>query len=465
MRFGRPRIGGAEFHGVTSSVPGVRSAAAAREPAPVDLADLIDRCPLSAVQIGVTALCAAALFVDGYDIQVMALAVPSLSRAWSLPPSSFGFALSAVVVGITVGSAVFGPLGDRVGRRTMLGATMLAAAVATGCTALAASPAEFVFWRLATGIALGAGIPSCAALTSEYAPLASRSVVMGLMNVASPIGAFSAGLIAPPVLDALGWRGTFLLGGAGPLLIALASRLAPESLKFLLVHRPADPRIARYLRRLAPTVDPRSWRAPQQPERRRVSSPFELLSGALRARTLLLWGLLCLNLFNLYVLLSWLPTLLERSGWSGADALRGAVLIQGGGIVGGLAMARFMDRGATKAALAGGFVLSAASLVLFAVLPGRAAWVALLTLAGAGISGSQLSLNALSAAYYPPAIKSTGVAWALVVGGLGSSVGPVAGAWLIDLKLSPASILALLAVPSVVCAAAVCLMRREWQAH
>jgi AAHS family 4-hydroxybenzoate transporter-like MFS transporter len=66
----------------------------------VELGELIDRRSMSAVRILVVALCAAALFVDGYDIQVMALAVPSLSAAWNLPPSDFGQALSAVVIGL-----------------------------------------------------------------------------------------------------------------------------------------------------------------------------------------------------------------------------------------------------------------------------------------------------------------------------------------------------------------------------
>ena len=447
-----------------SSVPAVDLAESRRDGGPIDLAELIDRSPISRTQVAVAVLCAAALFVDGYDIQVMALTVPTLSRAWSLPASSFGFALSAVVVGITAGSAILGPLGDRVGRRTMLAATMLLVGLTTGFTALATSPTEFVVWRLATGFALGAGIPNCAALTSEYAPLSSRSFMMGLMNVASPIGAFSAGLIAPQVLDAFGWRGTFMIGGIGPVLIALVALLIPESLKFLIARRPTDVRIPRYLRRIAPSVDPAVVSVSAPTERRRVPA-FELLGPALRTRTLVLWGMLALNLFNLYVLISWLPTLLEHSGWDSADALRGAVLVQAGGVAGGLLMSRFMDRGATRPALVGGFLLSAVSLVMFTTVKGQGTWVALLLLSGVGISGSQLSLNALSAAYYPPAIKATGVSWALVVGGLGSIAGPVAGAKLIELGLSPASILALLAVPSVICAAAVAIMRREWQAH
>jgi AAHS family 4-hydroxybenzoate transporter-like MFS transporter len=285
------------------------------------------------------------------------------------------------------------------------------------------------------------------------------------MNVTSPVGAFCAGFIAPPVLEAFGWRGAFLIGGAAPLLIAaLVALTAPESLKFLLVRRPADPRIGRILGRIAPEIDP-STVAVGAVEGAPQASPLALIKPPFLGRTLLLWGMLALNLFNLYVLISWLPTLLQQSGWSMASALQGAVLIQGGGVVGGLTMARFLDRGATRGALIVGFLLSAACLGLFMVVPSGAPWVALLLLLGAGVSGSQLSLNALSAAYYPPAIKATGVAWALLIGGLGSVAAPIAGAWMLEARLSTIAILGLLAIPALICAAAVGLMRQEWQAH
>ena len=195
------------------------------------------------------------------------------------------------------------------------------------------------------------------------------------------------------------------------------------------------------------------------------ASPLALLKPPHLGRTLLLWLMLNLNFFNLYVLISWLPTLLQQSGWKLADALQGAVLIQGGGVVGGLLMARFLDRGATRQTLAVGFLLSTACLGLFMVIPSGAAWVALLLLLGAGVSGSQLSLNALTAAYYPPAIKATGVAWALLIGGIGSIVAPIAGAWMLEAHLTTIAILGLLAIPALINTACVGLMRQEWQAH
>ena len=430
---------------------------------PNALSQLIDARPITAVQLFVIALCAASMIVDGYDIQVMALAVPTLSRSWALPPASFELALSAIVIGISLGSGLLGPLADRFGRRTLLTLGMLAAGIATLCTASSSSLTQFVLWRTLTGLAMGAAIPSCAALTSEYAPLPHRSLAMSVINIGPPIGAFAAGFIAPPVLEAFGWRGTFLIGGAAPLLIAGVALFVPESLKFMLTRRPSDPRIARYLRRLAPDVEPASVYMPASANPPRAS-PLALLNRTYRARTMLLWGLVGLNLFNLYVLVSWLPTILEQSGWSAAGAIRGAVLIQAGGVVGGLTMSRFLDRGATKAAMVTGFTLAAVCMALFAVLPSGPWWVLLLLLTGVGVSGSQTSVNALSAAYYPPAIKATGVSWALLIGGIGSIIGPIAGGRLISWGLSPTAIVALLAIPSLACALGAAVSRREWQA-
>lgn len=432
---------------------------------PIELGDIIDHRPMSTTQILVAVLCAAALFVDGYDIQVMALAVPSLSKSLAVPESSFGLALSAVVIGITFGAGVLGPLGDRFGRKTLLVLAMIAIGIATTGTALATGTGEFVIWRLVTGAALGAGLPNSAALTSEYAPVARRSQVVGLMNIASPMGAFSAGFLAPPVLDAFGWRGTFVIGGAAPLLVGLlVMLLVPESLKFLIVRRPTDPRIGKIVRRIAPEIDPASVRVTPH-GKAPGASPLALFSATFRARTLLLWAMLMLNLFNLYVLISWLPTLLQNAGWAPAAALRGAVLIQGGGILGGFAMSIILGRGATRAALAAGFGFTVICLLGFTVVPSGNTWIALLLLVGAGVSGCQTGLNALSAAYYPPAIKATGVSWAVLVGGLGSVMAPIAGGWGIEAGLTIGPILALCAIPALICLLCVGLMRREWQAH
>ena len=435
-------------------------------PAANDVGRLIDQRPMSPLQIGVAVLCGLAIFLDGYDIQVMALAVPSLSHEWGRPPSDFGLALSAVLIGLTIGGGALAFLGDRYGRRfAVIGATALIG-VATACTALAHTPGEFVIWRLLTGVGLGVCVPNCNAWTAEYAPLRRRSLAVVSMNAAVAMGAFSAGFIAPPLIHALGWRGLFLVGGFGPLLVAaLLFLIAPESLKFLVTRRPGDPRIARILARIAPDVDPAGL-VVEPPREARSGSPLELIGPVFLGRSLLLWVMVALNLFTLYVLISWLPTLLEKAGWSPDRALQGAVLIQLGGVAGGLCLSWFLDRGMTRQSLIVAWLASAALFALFLVVPSSfAAWGLMLVLIGAGVSGAQLCLNALAAAYYPPAIKAAGVGWVGVVGNGGAVAAPLAGAWIIARGVAPTEVLALLVVPVLLCAGGVLLMRKSWQAY
>ena len=57
------------------------------------------------------------------------------------------------------------------------------------------------------------------------------------------------------------------------------------------------------------------------------------------------------------------------------------------------------------------------------------------------------------------------MAWALLIGVIGSIVAPIGGAWMVKAHLSTITILGLLAIPALINAACVGLMRQEWQAH
>lgn len=440
------------------------SPAADGAPARVDLVRLIDEGQMSALQWLVAVTCALTMFIDGYGLQVMPLTVPALSRYWAVDPSQFGWALTAVSVGLGAGAAFLAPQGDRFGRRTLVIAALLLTGIATLATASATGTAELVVWRFLTGIGLGVSIPNCNAWTSEYTPRASRGTCLVAINACISIGAFCAGFIAPAVIGAWGWRGTFVAGGSGALLIAvLAYAATPESLKFLLTRRPGDAQISRILASLAPQLRGAPVSLPQSSEPPPRPSVAELLQPAYRTRTLMLWAVVIANLFTLWFLTSWLAVLLEQMGWSNAAALRSSVLLQVGGVAGGLALSRFVDRGRTLPALRAGFVCAAAALVLFAAAPSGFGWLLMLAVIGCGVNGAQLALNALSTAYYPPAIKATGMSWVGVAGQAGSTVAPLAGAWMIKAGMGATTILALLSLGPLLCALLTLLMRRDWQ--
>src|ERR1700693_2205372 len=72
------------------------------------------------MQTRVAALCTLIQICDGYDINSIAWAVPSLKDIWHLPPPAFTTAFLWSSIGILVGALSAGPIGDRIGRKPLL---------------------------------------------------------------------------------------------------------------------------------------------------------------------------------------------------------------------------------------------------------------------------------------------------------------------------------------------------------
>ena len=79
---------------------------------------------------------------------------------------------------------------------------------------------------------------------------------------------------------------------------------------------------------------------------------------------------------------------------------------------------------------------------------------------GAFMGGGSSGLIALAAIYYPTAIRSTGVGWAMGMGRVGSFVGPLAVGSLVALGLSTAGIFVAIAVPALLAAATTAVVGR-----
>ena len=139
-----------------------------------------------------------------------------------------------------------------------------------------------------------------------------------------------------------------------------------------------------------------------------------------------------MNLLNLYFLNSWLPTIISDADIPVATAIRLTALFQVGGIGGALVLGAMLDRYFSFWILAGCY-LWAAVCVFFIGAAGASTLLLGLTIAsaGLGIIGGQNACHALTAAFYPTAIRSTGVGWALGIGRIGSIVGPVLGGLLL----------------------------------
>lgn len=78
--------------------------------------------------------------------------------------------------------------------------------------------------------------------------------------------------------------------------------------------------------------------------------------------------------------------------------------------------------------------------------------------AGAGVGGTQSSLNALAGKQYQTAIRSTGVGWALGIGRIGAILGPLIGGLPVSLQWRAGSIILVAVVPMLLGAVAIWML-------
>ena len=422
------------------------------------LEQVINDRPLSALQIRVIVLCSLVVLIDGYDLQAMALAVPTLSELWRLNPASFGWALASSMVGMALGSVLLAPLGDRWGRKPVIIGGLILMGASSLAVMYSTAPMHLAFWRCWVGIGLGICHGNATALTAEYAPLRRRAMLMTLMGCNVAFGALLAGLVAPWLIHRYGWQGVFFAGGALPIVLALVLLMGvPESLQIMLARRRSG--LANVLKRMAPDVDPQQLVAVSKTVA--INSVFALLQPPLRERTLRLWLIYGFNAFLLYLLISWLPVFLGGAGWSRPDALRGILMLQLGGIAGALLLSWLVDRGKAIMALIIGYLVSAATALLFLMLPATGpAWPVLIVVLGGGVSGSMFALMAIGAIFYPPTIRATGFSWTAAVARIGAVLGPLAGGWVLAAGIESTKIIALLAIPAVLSAVIALALKR-----
>ncbi len=432
-----------------------------------EITQLIDDKRVGGFHFRVMAFCGLVMLFDGYDITVMGLAVPSVGAALHLPPAAFTLALTASLVGLGLGAGFGGPLGDRLGRKRVMAWSLTIAALATLATAFSGTTTDFFIWRLLTGLGIGGMVPNATTLTAEYMPLRKRSWLVTIMYCSVGVGGFLAGIIATPVMAAavkLGiadWRGLFIFGGVGSLIAAAAVAVfTPESIKFLMAKRPGDPRIPRIAAGLFPGLDPASLTI--APEIARRYSVLDLLSREYRARTALIWVIYVFNIFIIYLLTSWLPTILRAAHWTSPQALTATGMFQLGGVVGAFALSGQIDRGRPNLGLTIGYSLGAVALLGLVITPTSFVnWAGLILLVGVGIAGAQNMVVAISAALYPLTIRATGVGWAVTIGRIGAISAPPVGAMIIQ-HFTPVQALGLMIIPALIAAGASVLIRKAW---
>jgi AAHS family 4-hydroxybenzoate transporter-like MFS transporter len=423
----------------------------------IDVPALIDRQKVGSFQVLVAALCAAVVFMDGFDAQAIGYVAPSISKAWGLKPGALGPVFGAGLFGLMLGALVCGPLADRIGRKSVIVGCTLFFGICTLLTTTADSLTSLLVWRFITGLGLGGAMPNAIALTSEYSPHRSRATMIMVMFCGFSVGSALGGVLAAKLIPVFGWPAVFYLGGAVPIAFApVLWFVLPESIRLLALKGNHDREVAQLFSRLNPALAFDDKARFTVHEAQLHGFPVAHLFKETRApATLLLWVMFFMNLLDLYFLANWLPTVINNAGIAIELAVIATAMLQVGGVIGTLVLGRLIDRFSPYHVLSVAYFLAG---VFIACLGSAGSSVglimALVFCAGFCVVGAQIGANALAATFYPTFIRSTGVGWALGIGRIGSIIGPVVGGILLSLKWDTADIFFVGALPVLIAAAA-----------
>jgi AAHS family 4-hydroxybenzoate transporter-like MFS transporter len=413
----------------------------------VDVASVLDEGRWSRVQKLLIAGPALAIILDGMDNQLLGNVIPALMREWSLPRAAFTSVLALGPLGMMIGGAVGGMLGDRFGRRTALLCSVLAFAVPTLAIAAVDGLMALGVFRFLAGLGLGGAMPNAAALASEYVPRRHRPFAVTLTIVCIPLGGTLAALLAGQVLPRYGWRALFVAGGLIPVAIAmLLFKLLPESPQYLATRRERWPELVGLLRRLGHDVGADAVFTAASPAVvetvKSRGSLRRLFAPDLRRDTLGLSGAFFFCLLANYVGFNWIVAMLIAAGFAQVDASSALAAFNFGGVAGAVLGALVIQRLGSRATLLGMSAFAIVSALAMAAMPLHPPMtpgpIAMFALTGGLLNAVQTTMYALAAHVYPTEIRATGVGTAVAVGRIGNVVASYVGAFALDTGGAPA---------------------------
>ncbi|MDJ0849042.1 MAG: ACS family MFS transporter [Myxococcota bacterium] len=238
------------------------------------------------------------VFVCYMDRVNISVAIIPMAEDLGWSAQTQGTVLSSFFIGYLMLQIVGGKLADRFGGKVVLGTGVLLWSLFTVLTPPAAHLGLAVL--LATRIAMGMGeavaFPSIYSIYGRWIPLSERSRAVGFSNSGIPLGTVFALVVTPYIVASLGWEWAFYLFGAlGVLWFAFWQPAVTSD--------PArHPRIA-----------------PEELQKIQQEAPVAAAGESPSVTTFLgstsVWAIIVAHFCNnwsLYVLLSWLPTFVNK---------------------------------------------------------------------------------------------------------------------------------------------------------
>ncbi|GAA3696118.1 MFS transporter [Arthrobacter ginkgonis] len=172
---------------------------------------------------------------DGFVLGAIVPALPIFARSHEMTPLMSGLIGSSALFGVFLGSAVFGMVADRIGRRKVFLLGLSAFVVLSLAQFFVTGPESLFAIRLLLGVFIGAEYAVATTLVAEFAPKKYRATFLALGPAMWTVG-YVLAIFVGTLMESLGddaWRWILMTSAIPSLVFLLLRRNTPESPRWL----------------------------------------------------------------------------------------------------------------------------------------------------------------------------------------------------------------------------------------
>ncbi len=170
-----------------------------------------------------------ATFLIFFQAYMVAPLIPRLSGVFGVSAQFIGLMVPAYLIPYGASTLFYGLISDRLGRRPIMFASLIAFVLLTALTATARSARAMIWWRLFTGVGASGVVPLALALMGDLFPYEQRGRPLGWLFGAMAGGMAFGSTVGVLVEPFIGWRMLFVsvaIAGAAILAVLLPYRAA-----------------------------------------------------------------------------------------------------------------------------------------------------------------------------------------------------------------------------------------------
>lgn len=417
----------------------------------IHTSQVVDESKFNKFHLIVFLWCFYTIAFDGFDVALYGIGLPLMMDDFRITHVEAGAISSYTMISTIIGTFLFGALADTVGQKRVIAICMLIFSAFTFISGFAPNALLFTIMRFIAALGLGGVMPALISVMAEYSPKGKKALTVATMYCGYSIGAIFASLLGMYLMESFGWRFLFWLSIIPLLTLPFFLKQFPESLSYYLTRKQGD-KIADILNKLNPNGNYQAtdrFEYEVNKEQGKGIPVKKVFSNNRLVSTLAFWVAVSCSLLVISGLTTWLPKIMQESGFGISSSLSFNLVLSvgqiGGSIIGGLFVARIGHR----RVLISMFLIGAICFILLSSTSHTLLLYVLIALSGACTVGTQNLVNPYISEFYPREIRTTGLSLAVGIGRVGGILAPIIIAFLLATNLEPQHAFMAFAIPSL----------------